>query len=176
MSLSIEIYTMFPLYRIDFYNVKTIRYNGNRIWHITLYNITCFHQFSINRLLLYDFLFAKQLRCFIKQTRGKKCKISDLSSVHNFKTFLNHAETFFPFLRYFLTGAKNYPTMSYSVQVESKNSGNFFYSSLYVQIHTLQKISQLSCFHYVSACFHAVVKCIRQILYHFQKRWVVKAN
>ena len=38
-----EINTMFPLYRIGFYNVKTIRYNGNRIWHITLHNITCFH-------------------------------------------------------------------------------------------------------------------------------------
>ena len=39
-----ETYTMFPLYRIDFYNVvKSTRYNGNRIWHITLYNIRCFH-------------------------------------------------------------------------------------------------------------------------------------
>ena len=38
------IYTMFPLYRIGFYNVvKTIRYNGNRIWHTTLYNITCLY-------------------------------------------------------------------------------------------------------------------------------------
>ena len=35
--------TMFPLYRIGFYVVKTIRYNGDRIWYITLYNITCFH-------------------------------------------------------------------------------------------------------------------------------------
>ena len=52
--------TMFPLYQIDFYNVvKTTRYNGNRIWHITLYNITYFHYFSINMLLLYDFLFVK---------------------------------------------------------------------------------------------------------------------
>ena len=35
---------MFPLYRIGFYDVaKTIRYNGNRIRHTTLYNILCFH-------------------------------------------------------------------------------------------------------------------------------------
>ena len=31
--------TMFTLYRIGFYNVKTIRCNGNRIRHTTL----CFH-------------------------------------------------------------------------------------------------------------------------------------
>ena len=36
--------TMFPLHRIGFYNiVKTIRYNGKRIRHTTLYNATCFH-------------------------------------------------------------------------------------------------------------------------------------
>ena len=99
--------TMFPLYLIGLYNVsKTIQYNGNRIRHITLYNITCFHYFSINRLVLYDFLCAKQLCCFIKQTRGESVR-SD--SVHKFKTFLRHAETFFPFLRYFLTGAKSVP-------------------------------------------------------------------
>ena len=35
---------MFPLYRIGFYDVvKTIRYNGNKIRHTTLYNILCFH-------------------------------------------------------------------------------------------------------------------------------------
>ena len=39
----------------------------------------------------------------------------------------------------------------------------------------MQKISQFSCFYYASECFHAVVKSIRQILYHFQKRCVVKA-
>ena len=39
---------------------------------------------------------------------------------------------------------------------------------------TVQKISQFSCFHYTSACFHAVVKSIWQILYHFQKPCVVK--
>ena len=36
-------------------------------------------------------------------------KMDALSSVHNFKTFLRHAEIFFPFLRYFLTGAKIIP-------------------------------------------------------------------
>ena len=36
-------------------------------------------------------------------------KMQGLSSVHNFKTFLRHAEIFFPFLRYFLTGAKIIP-------------------------------------------------------------------
>ena len=31
---------MFQLYQISFYNVvKTIRYNGDKIWHITLYNL-----------------------------------------------------------------------------------------------------------------------------------------
>ena len=35
--------TTFPLYRIGFYNVKTIQYNENRIGHTTLYNATCFH-------------------------------------------------------------------------------------------------------------------------------------
>ena len=35
-----RINTMFPLYRIGFYIVvKTIRYDGNRIRHVTLYNI-----------------------------------------------------------------------------------------------------------------------------------------
>ena len=32
-----------------------------------------------------------------------------LSSVHNFKTFLKHAEIFFPFRRYFMTSAKIIP-------------------------------------------------------------------
>ena len=41
-------------------------------------------------------------------------------------------------------------------------------------MHTLQKISPLTCFHYTLACFHAAVKPVRQILYHFQKRCVVK--
>ena len=51
--------TMFPLYRIGFYNVvKTMRYNGNRIRHTTLYSAKCFHQFSINVLAVYDFLFV----------------------------------------------------------------------------------------------------------------------
>ena len=40
---------------------------------------------------------------------GHEGKMYGLSSVHNFKTFLRHAEIFFPFLRYFLTGAKIIP-------------------------------------------------------------------
>ena len=41
---SSRLVTMFPLYRIGFYNVvKTIRCNGNRIRHTTLYNTLCFH-------------------------------------------------------------------------------------------------------------------------------------
>ena len=40
---------------------------------------------------------------------GHEGKMKGLSSVHNFKTFLRHAEIFFPFLSYFLIGAKIIP-------------------------------------------------------------------
>ena len=50
-----------------------------------------------------------------------------------------------------------------------------YFLFLHVKIKTVQKISQFSCFHYTSACFYAVVKPIRQISYHFQKRCLVKA-
>ena len=50
-----------------------------------------------------------------------------------------------------------------------------YFLFLHVKIKTVPKTSQFSCFHYTTACFHAVSKSIRQILYHFQKRCVVKA-
>ena len=90
--ISTYIYTMFPLYPIDFYNVvKTIPYNGNRISHTTLYNATCFHQFSINRLCLYDFLFGNQLCCFVNQLdiREKFSKVKK-NTPDNFRNCRNY--------------------------------------------------------------------------------------
>ena len=50
-----------------------------------------------------------------------------------------------------------------------------YFLLLHAKIKTVPKISQFSCFHYTSACFRTVSKPTWWILYHFQKRCVVKA-
>ena len=70
---------------------------------------------------------------------------------------------------------KNIQNINWSCLNVQLNYELWIYSLfLHVKIKTVQKISQFSYFHHTSACFHAVVKPIRQILYHFQKRCVVK--
>ena len=50
-----------------------------------------------------------------------------------------------------------------------------YFLVLHVKITTVQKISQLTCVHYMSGCFHAILRSISQISYHFQKHCFVKA-
>ena len=70
---------------------------------------------------------------------------------------------------------KNIQNIHWSCLNVQLNYGLWIYFLfLHVKIKTVQKISQFSCFHYTSACFHTVVKPIQQILYHFQKSCVVK--
>ena len=53
-------------------------------------------------------IFCLRNSCFAL-LNGHEGKMYGLSSVHNFKTFLRHAEIFFPLPRYFLTDAKIIP-------------------------------------------------------------------
>ena len=59
------------LYHVSIILDRFLQRYINRIRRTTLYNITCFHQFSINRIVLYDYLLTKQLCYFVKQIQGK---------------------------------------------------------------------------------------------------------
>ena len=77
----------------------------------------------------------------------------------------------------FSTSEKNIQNIHWTCLKLQLNYGPWMYFLfLYVKIKTVQKISQFRYFHYTLACFHAVVKPMRQILYHFQKCYVVKAT
>ena len=159
---------MFPSYWISFHNVKTIciretEFGKNKTKLLkTKKKLIIFGSFSFsipekfatfcilpssNRVICCSHLFLhwnwiSQSAFVFLNIRSPLCIIS--------QNFLETCEIFFKILQRLSARRKNYPTMSWSIQVESKISGNFFYPSFWKILRWLLRRScELFCFLFV---------------------------